>query len=82
MNIIKDANMSHISNWTQTTEYLNSKIPLFKKLIFRLPIFCLQKPQSQGSLDLPYGQATIAPCANTTVMDEIFIIKEDGHVSV
>lgn len=63
-------------------QFLNSRISDFKRLQFQLPLFCLQKSQQNSSLDLPYGQAVVAPCANSNVLREMFVIKENGQVSL
>lgn len=72
--------MLQAKDWHYGIEYLNKKIKEFKKLEFRLPLFCLQQPPNQGALDLPFGQAFVAPCAKSNVLQEIFVIREDGHV--
>lgn len=80
LEILKDFNSLQSTDWRSAIEYLNQRIKDFKKLQFRLPLFCLQQPSNQGVLDLPFGQAFVAPCANTNVIQEIFVIKDDGHI--
>lgn len=81
MDLIKDADASQISNWVYIKDYLTARLSQFKKLNADLPKYCLKQPKNQGTLDLPYGQAWIGKCTNRTQMDEMFVIREDGHVS-
>lgn len=81
LKIIRDADATQTSDWTYVSRFLQSRIPAFKRLAYRLPLFCMKQPPSQNVLNLPLGQAFIAPCAKTNVIDEMFVIKEDGHVS-
>lgn len=80
LEILKDIDSLQTANWRDAIGYFNKKIKEFKKLEFRLPLFCLQQPPNQGALDLPFGQAFVAPCASTNVIQEIFVIKNDGHI--
>lgn len=79
--IISDFNHAKSSNWTYVNLYLNERIPKFKKLVFRLPLFCLRQPQTQSELNMPFGQAMIAQCAKSMVMEEMFVITENGEVT-
>lgn len=81
--IIKEADASMPSNWTYITKFLTSRLPEFQELSIQLPVFCLKQPQSQNpSKALPYGVAGINSCTDKTFMDEMFVIRDDGHVSL
>lgn len=70
------------SNWTYIIDFMNSRSPQFQELRIRLPVFCLKQPQNRKSPKaLPYGVAWIGDCIEKTFMDEMFVIREDGHVS-
>lgn len=80
--IIKTADHSMSSNWTYVANFLSVHMPQFQKLFLQLPVFCLKQPQNQNSPKaLPYGMAWIGECINKTFMDEMFVVREDGHVS-
>lgn len=81
LNIIRDADVTQTSDWTYVSQFFASRVAAFKRLPYRLPLFCMKLPPSQNVLNLPLGQAFIAPCAKTNNIDEMFVIKEDGHVS-
>lgn len=81
LKIIRDADASRTSDWTYVSQFLQSRVAAFKRLAYHLPLYCMKQPPSQNVLNLPLGQALIAPCAKTNVIDEMFVIKEDGHVS-
>lgn len=78
--ILRQADPRQPNNWSNTIEFFNKRIQDFKKLQFTLPLFCMQQPSSQNALDLPFGQAFITPCANSSVIQEMFVIKPDGHI--
>lgn len=80
LKIIKKFDSSQEANISNIILFLNSRIPEFKRLLFHLPLFCLQKAQQKSSIDLPYGEAVVSPCANNNVLREIFVIKENGQV--
>lgn len=83
LHIIKDADITKSSNWTYVTSFMNSRQPQFQKLPIQLPFICLKQPQNQNSPKaLPYGMAWLGECTEKTLMNEIFVIREDGHVSV
>lgn len=81
LKIIRDADAARTSDWTYVSQFLQSRVAAFKRLAYHLPLYCMKQPPSQNVLNLPLGQAFIAPCAKTNVIDEMFVIKEDGHVS-
>lgn len=81
LKIIRDADAARTSDWTYVSQFLQRRVVAFKRLTYHLPLYCMKQPPSQNVLNLPLGQAFIAPCAKTNVIDEMFVIKEDGHVS-
>lgn len=44
-------------------------------------MYCLQQPHGQGVLNQPFGQAFVKDCARAKNIQEMFVIKSDGHVS-
>lgn len=83
LNIIKDYDTKMSSNWTYIIEFLNSRKTDFQQLSIHLPVMCLKQPQNRNSPKaLPYGLAWIGECIDKTFMDEMFVIREDGHVSL
>lgn len=45
-------------------------------------MFCLTIPPNHSSLHIPYGQVKAEVCRNGTSIHEMFVIREDGHVSI
>lgn len=83
MDIISEADNTKSSNWTYVTNFLNSKMQHFQKLLIQLPMFCMKQPQNRNSLNkLPYGMAWIGECIDKTFMDEMFVIRENGQVTI
>ena len=85
LSVIKDVDPKMTSNWTYVTNILNSHMSQFEKLLVQSPLFCLKQPQPQNQKSpkaLPYGMAWIGECNDKTYMDEMFVIREDGHVSL
>lgn len=81
MDIISEADAKP-SNWTYITNFLNSKLPHFQKLLMKMPMYCLKQPQNRNSLStLPYGMASIGECIDKAFMDEMFVVRENGQVS-
>ncbi|XP_031620395.1 polypeptide N-acetylgalactosaminyltransferase 3-like [Contarinia nasturtii] len=81
LDIISDADTTMSSNWTYVTHFLNSRIPQFQKLLIQLPLLCLKQPQNQNSPKaLPYGMAWLGNCIEKTFMDEMYVVREDGHI--
>lgn len=81
LKIINEADNTSSYNWTYTTDFLNSRLPRFQKLHMHSQLFCLKQPLNRNSLKaLPYGAAWIGECNDKTFMDEMFVIREDGHV--
>lgn len=82
LEIIKEADPKMSSNLTYVISFLNSHMEQFEKLLLQVPVLCLKQPQNQNSPKaLPYGMAWIGECIDKTFMDEMFVIREDGHVS-
>lgn len=82
LDVIKDADGARSSNWTYVITFFNSKIPEFQKLHIEKSAQCLKQPRNRNSASvLPYGAAWIHDCTDKTFIDEMFIIREDGHVS-
>lgn len=83
MDIISGADITKSSNWTYITHFLASKLPHFQKLLIHLPMFCLKQPQNRNSFSaLPHGMAWIGECIEKTFMDEMFVVRENGQVSL
>lgn len=81
--ILRNIEVSKSSNWTYIIDYLNTRTDSFKGLLDETPVSCLKQPQqSRGSLSIPYGQAWIGKCNDKIFMDEMFVIRDDGHVSL
>lgn len=82
LDIISSVDTTMSSNWTYVTHFLNARIPQFQKLLVQLPQLCLKQPANQNSPKaLPYGMAWLGKCNEKTFMDEMFVVREDGHVS-
>lgn len=82
LNILNAAGDATSSNWTYINDFLNSRISQFQEFYSQVPVFCLQQPQNRNSPKvLPYGRAWVGECNDKTFMDEMFVIREDGHVS-
>lgn len=82
LDLIKEADKTRSSNWTYVISFLNSKLPEFQKLDSEKSEFCLKQPQTPNlEHALPHGAAWIDGCADETSIDEMFVIREDGHVS-
>lgn len=46
-------------------------------------MFCLKQPQNRNSFStLPHGVAWIGECIEKTFMDEMFVVRENGQVSL
>lgn len=76
-------NFENNFNWTYAIAYLNQRSNQLQTLFAKYSTaFCVQKPQNQGALSLPYGQAGLKRCNDKDVsIDELFVITADGHVS-
>lgn len=83
LNMMSEYNFANNFNWTYAISYFNEHASQLQKLFAKhSTAFCLQKPQNQGVLSLPYGQAGLKRCNDkTTVIDELFVVTPDGHVS-
>lgn len=82
LNIIKEADETRSSNWTYVIDFLNSKLPEFQKLEIEKSAVCLKQPRNRNSASvLPYGAAWIDDCVDKTFINEMFVIRDDGHVS-
>lgn len=80
--IIKDADATRSSNWTYVIRFLNSNLPKFRKLEIEKSALCLKQPRNRNSVNiLAHGVAWIDECIDKTSIDEMFVIREDGHVS-
>lgn len=83
LDIIQDTDDTMSSNWTNAIEFLNSRLDQFQKLVIEMPALCLKQPKNVKSANvLPYGMAWIGECTDKTFMDEMFVIRDDGHVSL
>lgn len=83
LDIIKEADDARSSNWRYVIGFLNSKLSKFQELELKKSEFCLKQPRNRNSANvLTYGAAWIDNCGNETAIDEMFVIRDDGHVSV
>lgn len=82
LNIIKGADETRSSNWTYVIGFLNSKLTEFERLEIEKSALCLKQPRNRNSANaLAYGAAWVDNCANNTFFEEVFVIRDDGHVS-
>lgn len=82
LDFIKEADETRSSNWTYVIDFLNSKLSKFQKLEIGKSAFCLKQPRNRNSANvLTYGAAWIDNCVDNTFIDEMFVIRDDGHVS-
>lgn len=82
LDIIKEANTARSANWTYVITFLNSKLSEFQKLDIGQSTLYLKQPRNRNSANsLPYGAAWIDNCIDSATIDEMFVIREDGHVS-
>lgn len=87
LGIIEDVDNSKSSNWTYIAAFLHSRQSQFsqfsQQLSLESPVFCLKQPLNRNMpSSLPYGVAWIGECDDETFMDEMFVAREDGHVSL
>lgn len=68
-------------NWTYIAEYLNANIVPLQNLFKGSSMLCLKYPSNQNALNIPYGQIQISECHDEAYMNEVFVAREDGHVS-
>lgn len=68
-------------NWTYIAEYLNANIVQLQNLFKGSSMLCLKLPSNQNVLNIPYGQIQISECHDEAYMNELFVAREDGHVS-
>lgn len=78
--IIKDADSTKMSNWTYIGNFMNSRVLSFQKLISQTAMLCLKQPPNL--LNMPSGLVNVGECGNDIYMNEIFVAREDGHVSI
>lgn len=82
LDVIKDADKTRTTDWTYAIGFLNSKLPKFQHLKIEKSAFCLKQPRNRNSANvLTYGAAWIDNCVDNTFIDEMFVIRDDGHVS-
>lgn len=68
-------------NWTYIAEYMNANIVRLQKLFKGSSMLCLKHPSNQNALNIPYGQILISECHDEVYTNEMFVAREDGHVS-
>lgn len=68
-------------NWTYIAEYLNGNIVLLQNLFKGSSMLCLRQSSNQNALNIPYGQIQISECHDEAYMSEMFVARDDGHVS-
>lgn len=82
LDIIKGAVQTRSSNWTYAIGFLNSKLSQFQNLDIGKSALCLKQPRNRNAANvLSYGAAWIDNCVDNTFVDEMFVIRDDGHVS-
>lgn len=81
LDIISHADNAEMSNWKYIIDYLNTNVNEMSKFLPEHGMFCLQQPQGHGLLNQPFGQAFVKNCSLFAYAQDMFIIKNDGHVS-
>lgn len=82
IDVVQTANLTQSTNWTYIIDFLSSEKEAIKDLLEENAVLCLKQPeQSRFSLNIPYGQARIGHCTDLNNMSEMFVIRDDGHVS-
>lgn len=82
LNVIKEADQTRASNWTYVIGFMKSKLSEFRKLEIKKSELCLKQPRNRNAANvLAYGAAWIDNCVDNTFVDEMFVIRGDGHVS-
>lgn len=77
---LKHFNLTRNFDWPYLIDFLMNRENVFNKIHPGIAEHCVQKPENQGVLSLPFGQASLTKCGNMTLISELFIIKDDGHV--
>lgn len=81
LNSLRMFDLSQSNNWSYVIDYFNQNVKDFSRIFKSLHGLCIQKPDSQGVLSVPYGQARIRACGNETHVEDFFVVTSDGHVS-
>lgn len=84
LDVLSAFDMGQNLDWAVIIPYLNKQLDRLHSIgdMQKIDGLCVQKPQSQGVLSLPYGQGSLKPCRRSDAnMDEMFVIKSSGHVS-
>lgn len=81
LNFLRNFDLSQYNDWSYTIDYFNKNVKEFSQIYKTVRGFCIQKPNSQGALNVPYGQARLNACGNETHIDDFFVVTNDGHVN-
>lgn len=84
LDVLSSFDIGKNRDWTVIIPFLNKRLNRLHSIgdMQQIDGLCVQKPQSQGILSLPYGQGSLKPCRRSDAnMDEMFVIKSSGHVS-
>lgn len=81
LNCLRSFDLSKYNDWTYVIDYFNQRTDDFSQIV-QPPLngLCVQKPNTQGVLNVPYGQARLSACGNETHVEDFFVITNDGHV--
>lgn len=81
LNCLRNFDLSQYTNWPYVIDYFNQRTSEFSPISQSLKGFCIQRPNAQGIMNVPYGQARLSACGNETHVEDFFVITNDGHVN-
>lgn len=82
LNCLRNFDLSRYNDWSYAIDYFNQRTSEFSQIFKTQNGLCLQKPNTQGVLNVPYGQARLSACGNETHVEDFFVITNDGHVNL
>lgn len=81
LDIVRKVDDTMSTNWTDIIQFFNSHTSNIKKLAIEKASLCLKQPKIRNAANAsPFGMAWIGECTDSTFMEEMFIIRDDGHV--
>lgn len=82
LNCLQSFDLSQYRNWSSVIDYFNQRTSDLSQIFKTRNGLCIQKPNTQGALNVPYGQARLSACGNETHVEDFFVITNDGHVNL
>lgn len=81
LNRLRNFDLSRFHDWPYAIDYFNRRTSEFSQIFKTQNGFCIQKPSTDDTTNVPYGQARISVCGNGTHLEDFFVITTEGQVN-